>query len=726
MPRLIALKTDTFWSRMQVTDADWRKEKPHELARMLEQVLVIRRFEEKLLELHGDGLVHGPVHASIGQEGGAVGAMSVLQSHDRINGSHRMHHQCLAKVLNHATPEGYDPRQQPASEEMKEMVLRTMAEIMGLTPGFGGGRGGSMHLRCVDAGVMGASAIVAGQVPHAAGYALADKMRGADRISVTFFGDGGMQNGVSYESLNLAAILDLPVVFFVENNHFAVSTRIAEATREPRLSARGLGLAIPSIEVDGNDVLAVRKAMQWARERIENDRGPVLIEAKTFRHFHHSGPLRGSNLGYRSKEEEKEWMARDPVTLFPKKLVDLGIIQPQQAEEFSARARDVVDGAAASLTEQEPGRNSRRIVPSLWPDPKKVDHGMRGDLSELGDARTREVEDFAAAEMKEIKYVQAVSQVMLRNMEKSADVIVLGEDVHRMRGGHSGATKDIDQRFPERLLGMPISESGFVGLGLGAALAGLRPVVELMYPDFCWVSADQLFNQVGKVRHMFGGDFPVPIVVRSRVAPADGYGSQHSMDPGGVFALFPGWRIVAPSTPFDYIGLMNSAIRCDDPVLVVEAGDLYQTVGPVPAGDMDYFIPLGSAKIVRRGSACTVLAYLSMVPMCVQAAEETGIDAEVIDLRTLDPLGFDWATIEDSVRRTNRVVIVEQRTRGTSYGARITQELQSRCFDWLDHEVLHVCGTDSPPVVSKVLEKAAIADFDKVIAGLRTLVSDQN
>ena len=189
-----------------------------------------------------------------------------------------------------------------------------------------------------------------------------------------------------------------------------------------------------------------------------------------------------------------------------------------------------------------------------------------------------------------------------------------------------------------------------------------------MFGDFCLVAADQLFNQCAKVRHMFGGKFPVPIVVRVRVSSATGYGSQHSGDPSGIFALYPGWRIVAPTTPFDYIGLMNAALRCDDPVLVIEHVQLFQTEGPVPKGDLDYCVRLGAARVVRPGRACTVLASAAMVGEALAAAEETGIDAEVIDLRSLDPYGLDWATVGASVKRTNRVMIAEQTTRGITFG----------------------------------------------------------
>jgi len=299
-------------------------------------------------------------------------------------------------------------------------------------------------------------------------------------------------------------------------------------------------------------------------------------------------------------------------------------------------------------------------------------------------------------------------------------VIVLGEDVHRLKGGTVGATKGIGEAYPERLIGTPIAENGFCGMGLGAAVNGLRPIVEIMYADFCLVAADQLFNQAAKVRHMFGGDHDAPLILRARVAAGGGYGSQHSMDPSGVFALWPGWRIIAPTTPFDYVGLFNSAVRCNDPVAIIECQALYQEKSLVPE-DLDYCIPFGKARIVRPGSACTVVTCANMVPVSVAAAEAAGIDAEVIDLRTLDPLGMDWETIGASVQRTNRLLIVEQTSRGPSLGARIAQEAQERLFDWLDHEILRVSGSQAAPVVSKVLETAALAQEDDVIAGLRAV-----
>jgi 2-oxoisovalerate dehydrogenase E1 component len=718
-----AIKTDTPWYRLEAEDSDLAQEKPQDLVRWLEQLMLIRRFEEKILELHGLGLVHGPAHASIGQEGGAVGAMSALGMADRINGTHRAHHQVLAKLLNAASPGKYDALADDLAPAMAAAIDGTMGEIMGLTAGFNGGRGGSMHMRHSPAGVIGTSAIIGDNLPHAAGYALADKLLGRKAISVAFFGDGTLMAGAAYEAMNIAALYDLPVIFFLENNLYAVSTHVREQTRETRLSSRGPMLGIPAIEVDGMNLLSVRRAMKEAVGFIEAKAGPVLIEAECYRFLHQMGPRPGSEFGYRSREEEQAWLARDPITRYPAQLKKHGVITDRDVTWLEAKVRDAIEGSAAKLTELVPNANQIRIRPNLWPDAATVDTELRGDLSELKAERFREVEDFPAADLTTKKFTVAMADALARNMERDSSIAVMGEDIHRLRGGVSGATKGAIERWPERVLAMPIAENGFTGVAVGASLCGLRPVVEIMFGDFCLVAASQLFNQAAKFRHMFGGGFGVPLVVRARISPSAGYGSQHSGDPSGLFALYPAWRIVAPSTPFDYVGLMNAAIRCNDPVLIVEHAELFQTEGPVPTNDVDYCIPLGKAKIVRPGSACTVLAAATTVAHACRIADETGIDAEVIDLRSLDPLGLDWETIGASIKRTNRVMIAEQTAHYLTYGGRIAAEIQEKLFDYLDHEVLVSTGGLASPVVSAPLNRAALGNADAIKATMQRLVA---
>jgi 2-oxoisovalerate dehydrogenase E1 component len=584
-----------------------------------------------------------------------------------------------------------------------------------------------MHLQWFEAGALGTNAIVGGGVPLAAGAAWAHKHAGTDSVAVTYFGDGAINIGSVLESMNLAAAWKLPMCFFIENNRYAVSTTVEESTAETRLSARGLAFNIPSWKVDGMDPLAVHLAMQEALACMRAGNGPTIIEADVYRFFHQNGPFPGSAFGYRTKAEEKEWRARDPLVLLISKMQARGLVTLEDAEALRQRVKESMAQACAHLLEADPSGKpgKRRIRPELWPSPDFCDVGTRGDLSELQGLRAEEAASFTG-KTEQRKFVDIVAEVMTRRMEMDASIVVMGEDVHRLKGGTNGATRGLRDRFPDRVLGTPISENAFVGLGGGMAMDGrFKPVVEFMYPDFMWVAADQVFNQIGKARHMFGGDFEMPLVLRTKVAIGTGYGSQHSMDPAGIFATSPGWRIVAASTPFDYVGLMNAALACKDPVLVIEHVDLYNSDGIAPVGDLDYIIPVGKASVRRNGDAVTVLTYLSMVNHTLEAVEQTGIDAEVVDLRWLDRASLDWETIEVSIRKTNNVIIVEQGARGTSYGGWLADEIQRRCFDWLDQPVQRVTGAEASPSISKVLERVASARTDEVVNGLQQVMRNQ-
>jgi 2-oxoisovalerate dehydrogenase E1 component len=761
MPRVKRLTPAAEWSELSTTAADWKAADPALLATMLGQLHLIRAFEETVLELAGEGLVHGPAHSSIGQEGGAVGSIVALRSSDAVNGSHRGHHQFLAKALTHVT-KGTLSLDALVTPEVAQVLQRTLAEILGLAQGYCAGRGGSMHLQWFEAGALGTNAIVGGGVPMAAGNAWAqyhsggrppvppgvaaggpdredrDRIRPASSdgespagspdgtdLTVTYFGDGAVNIGSVLESLNLASAWKLPVCFFMENNGYAVSTTVQEATGEPRLSARALGFGITSWRVDGMDPLAVHLVMQQAAARLRAGEGPVVVEALVYRFFHQNGPYPGSAFGYRTREEEAAWRARDPLERVAREMTRLGLIDEAGVASVRAQAVEAMRAAAGALVEPDPApgakAGARRIRPELWPDPAFVNVGVRGDLSEIAGARTAERDSFTG-QLRRGKFIEAVSAVMDRRMAEDARIIVLGEDVHKLAGGTNGATKGLPAKYPGRVLGTPISENAFAGLAGGLALDGrFRPVVEFMYPDFLWVAADQVFNQIGKARHMFGGRNPVPLVLRTKVAMGSGYGSQHLMDPAGIFATSPGWRIMAASTPFDYVGLMNAALAVDDPVLMLEHVDLYGAEGEIPVGDLDYQIPFGKAAVRRAGSEATVLTYLSMVAHAAEAIEATGIDAELIDLRFLDRASLDWETVGESVRKTGAVLIVEQGALGTSYGGWLADEVQRRFFDWLDQPVQRVHGTESSPSISRVLERAAIAKTEEVVAGLERI-----
>lgn len=731
------LKINTPATIITSSKADWDAATQQFLESMLVHMIAVRSFEQALLDLARQGLVHGPMHSSIGQEGAAVGSVLALAGDDGVNGTHRGHHQFLAKSLHYLRPDGMTLVDGVKGDDLEEFMYRTLSEIMGLADGFSGGRGGSMHLQWLEAGALGTNAIVGGGVPLAAGNAWAQRhdaeLAGQHSdtldmpVTVTYFGDGASNIGSTLETLNLAAAWKLPLCFFIENNQYAVATFIEDVTGDEDLAARGPGFGVTSFQVDGMDPLAVYLAQQEATAHMRAGKGPTLIEAKTYRYFHQNGPFPGSAFGYRTKEEEQSWRNRDAIELVASHMERRGLITAEQREELAARVNASVAEIVDRVLEQDPesDRGGKRVIPGLWPDAQSVDEHIRGDYARGSIVESGQQLPQEGAQ--EQRFNDTIAATLDQRMTNDAGLVIMGEDVHELGGGTNGATKGLKSQYPDRILGTPISENAFTGLAGGLSMTGrYKPIVEFMYPDFMWVAGDQVFNQIGKARHMYGGQSTMPVVLRTKVASGAGYGSQHSMDPAGIFATSPGWRIVAPSTAQDYVGLMNTALDLDDPVLVLEHVDLYPKREPVHTDHMDYRLPMGVANIVRAGTDVTVLSYLSMVHVARDIAEEHDlIDAEVIDLRWLDRASIDWETISVSVKKTNAVLIVEQGAQGTSYGGWLADEIQRRLFDWLDQPIQRVTGSEASPSISKVLESAANADdndvrhgFDRIAHGL--------
>lgn len=353
MPSHRALEAAVPWVELTVTEQDWDAADPARLLRLLGEAVWIRVFEEVVLELAGEGLVHGPAHSSIGQEGGAVGSSVVLRSDDMVNGSHRGHHQFLAKAFGHVALPG-DDALPVLNAEVRTVMRRTLAEICGLAEGFCRGRGGSMHLQWREAGAMGTNAIVGGGVPQAAGFAWNMHRAGTDAVSVTYFGDGAVNIGSVLETFNLAAAWKLPVCFFIENNQYAVSTPVSAATAEQRLSGRGPGFGIASWRVDGMDALAVSLAMDEAVAHMREGRGPTIVEADVYRYFHQNGAYPGSAFGYRDKAEEKQWRDRDPIDQLTRHVTRRGLLDQQAIDAFTADARSALAEIVADLVEADP------------------------------------------------------------------------------------------------------------------------------------------------------------------------------------------------------------------------------------------------------------------------------------------------------------------------------------------------------------------------------------
>lgn len=704
--------------RLVVEESDLAREPAARLRWMAETLFLIRAFEEKALELKAKNLVNGPVHTSIGQEAVAVGAAWALRPTDRVAGTHRAHHQYLAKATSALAPDGSDPLE-GIPGAIAESVRVLLAEVMGLRDGCCGGRGGSMHLCEPAVGVAGTNAIVGGGIPMATGTAWADLRAGRDCVTVCFFGDGALYQGTLHEAANLAALWKIPIVYCIENNGYAVGTSRRESCSARQLDDVATAYGMRSLAVDGMDPLAVQRAV--AHVRGEQQWLPCFIEAETWRFFHHAGGTPGSAYGYRSREDEAAWIARDPVVVFPARLRKLGVLDEASERALREQAAECVSRAAAACTETRDGVLA--VAERCWPDPSTLGTGLRNDARLRARPRSDFREAAETACTRTVAYVEAIAEVTGRWLEKDPRVVVLGEEVANFGGGAYGATKGLPDRYPDRVINTPISEAGFTGLACGAAMNGMRPVVEIMFSSFALVAADQLFNQAGQLGYVYGGKVSVPLVARTRVAIGLGYGAQHSLDPAALFCLFPGWRVVAPATAFDYIGLFNAAMMSDSPTLIIEHQELYGRKFPVPEGPPDHLVMPGKAAVVRPGRHVTVVCYSATVPQALEAAGELareGIEAEVVDLRTLDPAGTDYGTLGESLARTGMLVVGEQAPACGSIGPRIAAECVRRFFGSLDGPPSFVAAPSVPMPVSRRLELACIPTAADIAAAART------
>jgi 2-oxoisovalerate dehydrogenase E1 component len=638
---------------------------------------LIREFEERVSGLYRDGEVPGFVHLSIGQEASAVGACWPLAATDVITSNHRGHGHCLAKGL--------------APEPM-------MAELFARATGTNKGLGGSMHIADPDLGIFGANGIVAAGVPIAGGAALAIRLRKQRDVVVSFFGDGAVAQGAFHEAANLAALWKLPIIFFCENNGYAEFSPIADQHPVP-LAARAAGYGFEFVSVDGNDIEAVATAMTDIVARIRDGAGPVFVEAATYR-WH--GHYEGDPEKYRTKDELAQWQERDPLVIARARLAGRGV-DSAAPDRIDAEVRARIEAAVeAARRAPEPDINVLRS--SVY--------APRPAISEPDWQPTADAEIF--------RTMDAVRLALEGELESDPDVFIAGVDVGK--GGNVFAlTRGLYARWPERLLDTPISETAVMGLAVGGAMAGLKPVVELMYLDFLGVCFDQILNQAAKLRFMTGGKARMGLTIRTQFGGGRSSGAQHSQSLEALLAHIPGLTVVMPSTPADTYGLLRAAIRDPNPVVFIENRQLYGMKGPKPPAD--YLLPLGRAKVVREGTDATVVSVSRMVHEAVAAAEalaQRGISVEVIDLRTVAPL--DKETILRSLAKTNRLLIAHEGVTDFGIGAEIAALAVYEGFWTLDAPVMRVAPPPTPSPYAPNLEKLWLPDRQAIERALEALV----
>jgi 2-oxoisovalerate dehydrogenase E1 component len=655
------------------------------LLALYERMLLLRRFEQAAQTACRKGETPGFLHLYIGEEATGVGVCDHLRPSDWITSTHRGHGHALAKGMNPDT---------------------LMAELYGKADGCCGGRGGTMHLYDRSVGLFGTNGLVGAGIPQAVGAGMAARRLGGDGVAVAFFGDGASNHAAFHEGINLAGALSAPVVFVCENNLYATATPLSSVTRNPEIASRAAAYGIPGVAVDGNDIVAVWSAMREAVERARRGEGPTLIESKTYRTVaHHEGdPVAGI---YRTQEEVNAWMGRDPLLRARQEWIEpLGLADAAELDAMEARVRAIVE-QAIEFARRSPEPDPATVDRHLHAQPLNPPAAARADVSNAGSATQG--------------WLDAVRDGIAEEMRANPHLIYFGEGTGE-RGGTFAHTKNLFKEFgPTRMIDTPISELGFTGASVGASAVGVRCIADLMFADFLFEAAGQIVLQAAKLRYMSNGQMNAPMVVRVGAGAVRSAGPHHSGMYHPVWAHVPGLVVCVPSNPADAKGLMKTALRAGDPVLMLEPKALFASKGEVPVGE--HYVPFGVARIARAGRDVTIAAAGQMVGLALTAAQSMaarGIDCEVIDLRTIQPLDVD--TVAASVRKTGRLLVVDEGWSMYGVGAELGQAMQELAFDHLDAPVarLHTDAMTHP--FAPALERAMLVNAERIETAVADLV----
>ncbi len=736
---------------------------------LLKCMLAVRNVEEMLVELRVNRgrygplrfLYRGPTHLSIGQEAMAVGAISAITPQDYITAHHRGHGEAVAKgyfalrEMNNAHLMEYLDKNgdlvrylglkvdREDKDLLFEVALRihlfkVIAELFGKEYGYCKGRGGSMHITCSEFNHLGATAIVGGCMGLAVGSGIASRYFNDGRVTLCFAGDGAYNNGLAHESLNMASMaqfvnglmekrLGIPTIFIVMNNQYGMSgQQKGEVTGIDYIAERGFAYNKAGMHaeiVNGMDVLAVRDAALRAAEIARRGEGPVLLELIGYRFKGHS---LSDQERYRSREEVEAWMRWDPIKVYADRLIREGIISQEEFKDLVKESRLRNEQLAVKAAEA-PDPNPEELTRDTLSE--EVEEKVP---EEFRNAPTLKEPEFVKRDPEvEITYREALIEGLYQAMKKDRRLVMWGEDIADY-GGAFGATEGLLEIFGrERIFNTPISEAAIVGAGLGAALRGLKPIVEIMYIDFITQSLDQLGNHAAKWRYMTGGQLSVPLIVRTTIGGGRGYAGQHSQSLESVLLHFPGLKVVFPSNAYDIKGLLFASLREKNPIVFLEHQNLhrdpvYSKLSKRKVPKEEYIVPIGKASTVREAqnyeNSVTIISWGYLVYDSLKAAEklsEEGIDAEVIDLRTLYPP--DMETILESVKRTHRVVIVHQAPSFMGLGAELAAQLQEKAFDYLDAPVARVGAPFCTPPSAAILERTFLPNEKDIISAVKNL-----
>jgi 2-oxoisovalerate dehydrogenase E1 component len=568
---------------------------------------------------------------------------------------------------------------------------------------FSGGRQLPSHWSDPDRNVFTQSSVIGTQFPHAAGIAHGLKFRGGDAVTVVYGGEGATSEGDWHEAMNWAGIHSLPLIFMIENNQYAISVPTTEEVAG-QIADRARGYGFEGHLIDGNDPFEVLATMQGAVRRARAGEGPTLIEADTYRYYAHTSD--DNDALYRSREEVERWRKKDPVQRLKQYLIESRLLTEDHEQEIDNEvveilARAVEEAEAASVPDEPTSRVYRKVIEpgpaSTEPEPE-----IQGET---------------------VNMITAINKTLHEIFERNDDVVLFGEDVARRKGGVFKATEGLTEKFgPQRCFNTPIAESSIIGCAIGMSATGYKVLPEIQFADYIHPAFDQIVSEAARISYRSDGRWNVPIVIRTPFGAGIHGAQYHSQSIESFYAHVPGLKVVVPSTPADVKGLLHTAIEDPDPVIFLEPKKLYRLArGPFPDGD--YRIPLGKAAVRHSGRDVTIITYGAMAHFAMEAVpvlEELGISPEVIDLRSLKPL--DWATIEESIKKTSRAFILHEDNEFVGYGAEIAAQIADKTFEWLDAPVKRYGLPDVPLMpYAGSLENALYPTPESIVARVQEL-----
>lgn len=638
-------------------------------------ILLPRMIEEKMLILLRQGKV-SKWFSGIGQEAIAVGATLALDADEFVFPLHRN----LGVFTSREVP-----------------LDRLFCQWQGKDKGFTKGRDRSFHFGTPEHHIVGMISHLGPQLSLAGGVALAHKLSKEKKVSLAFSGEGATSEGDFHEALNVAAVWDLPVIFLVENNGYGLSTTTAEQFKCAQIADKGIGYGMRSLTIDGNNILEVHRTMQTIVREMREKPEPFLLECMTFRRRGHE---EASGTKYVPQDLMDHWEKKDPVQRYEEFLLEIGVLQPDLIEEIKKGFKDEINKGLDIAFNEPPviADLSRELADVYVP------------VTELPKAPVSE-------EPRELRFVDAIADGLSVAMSEFDNLVLMGQDIAGY-GGVFKITEGLMDRFgADRVRNTPLCESAIIGIGIGLGLKGYKSMVEMQFADFVSCGFNQIVNNAAKLHYRWSQG--VDLVVRMPTGAGVGAGPFHSQSNEAWFFHTPGLKIVYPSNPHDAKGLLLAALEDPNPVIYFEHKALYRSLkGNVPTGY--YTEPIGKAALVRSGAQVSVITYGSGVHWAVETTEKLGIDADILDLRTLLPL--DYEAIAATVQRTGKVLILHEATLTGGVGAELAAYISEQLFEYLDAPVMRVAGLDTPVPFAANLEKMFLPQ-ERLETQLRKLIA---